>query len=167
VPVDEELAKSLKEKFPLLSEDLEAHRGEHSAEVELPFLQVLRPYVKIVPIAIGTTQLEVLEALGEAIAGADALILASSDMNHYESDAVTRVKDRNAIDKVLELDEAGLYETVRREKITMCGIGPAVAMLIAVKKRGARSAKLVSYATSGDVSQNRDTVVGYAGIIIK
>ena len=88
-------------------------------------------------------------------------------MNHYESDAITRIKDHKAIEKILELDEVGLYETVQKEKITMCGISPAIAMLTAAKKLGAISAALVKYATSGDISQDRDRVVGYAGIIVQ
>ena len=170
VAIDCALAESLKQRFPLLVEDAEAHRSEHAAEVELPFLQVLRPDVKIVPIAIGTSQLEVLQALGAALAEAitgDLLIIASSDMNHYENDAITRIKDQKAIEKILELDEQGLHAAVLREKITMCGFGPTVAMLTAAKQRGAKSAELVKYATSGDISQDREMVVGYAGILVK
>jgi MEMO1 family protein len=165
VTIDGALAESLKISFPLLAEDTEAHRTEHSAEVELPFLQVLRPDMKIVPIAIGTNQLEILLALGNALAVANTLIIASSDMNHYESDAITRIKDHAAIDKILALDPEGLYEVVRQEKITMCGVAPTVVMLTAAKK--AKTAELVKYATSGDISQDRNTVVGYAGVLVK
>ena len=94
------------------------------------------------------------------------LVIASSDMNHYESDDVTRVKDRRAIDQVLALDPRGLYETVHQANISMCGYGPAVVMLTAAKKLGATQAELVRYATSGDVSGDRDMVVGYAGIAV-
>ncbi len=87
-------------------------------------------------------------------------------MNHYESDAVTRVKDRRAIDQVLALDPRGLYETVRQANISMCGYGPAVVMLTASKKLGANHAELIRYATSGDASGDRDMVVGYAGIVV-
>jgi len=95
------------------------------------------------------------------------LIIASSDMNHYEDDSITRVKDRKAIDQILALDPRGLYETVMNESISMCGFGPAVAMLTAVKRLGAQKAELVQYATSGDVSGDRETVVGYAGIVVR
>jgi AmmeMemoRadiSam system protein B len=94
------------------------------------------------------------------------LIIASSDMNHYESDAVTRVKDRKAIDRILAMDAEGLFDVVRRENISMCGYGPTVAMLTAAKLLGASKAELVKYATSGDVSLDFDHVVGYAGIIV-
>ena len=169
VGVDSELASHLQQRFPLLTGDTEAHRSEHSAEVELPFLQVLRPHVKFVPIAIGTSDFEILEGLGHAIAdvitdAGDVLIIASSDMNHYENDAITRIKDHKAIEKIAALDIPGLQHVVRHENISMCGYGPTVAMLTAAKQLGARSAELVKYATSGDISGDRNMVVGYAGI---
>jgi hypothetical protein len=87
-------------------------------------------------------------------------------MNHYESDPVTRVKDQKAIERMLALDPQGLYEAVTSEEISMCGFGPAVAMLTAAKRLGATSAELIKYATSGDVSGDRQMVVGYAGIAV-
>ena len=172
VQIDEELAAELKRQMPLLSEDDQAHRSEHALEVQLPFLQVLLPGFRFVPIAIGTCNFEVLCSLGVVIGnvlgqqGGRFLVIASSDMNHYESDSVTRVKDRRAIDQMLALDPRGLYDTVREANISMCGYGPAVIMLTAARKLGATKAELVRYATSGDVSQDRGMVVGYAGITI-
>lgn len=169
--IDVELAAQLKQRFPLLSEDAEAHRAEHAIEVELPFLQALKSSFTFVPIALGTGQFPVLKNLGEAIAEVvreeRVLIIASSDMNHYESDSITRVKDRKAIERILALDAAGLHEVVTKEKISMCGFGPAITMLTAAKRLGAASAELVKYATSGDVSGDRDMVVGYAGIVVR
>jgi len=173
VPIDVELATALKERFPALNEDSAAHKAEHAAEVELPFLQMRQPELSFVPIALGTGQLEVLEELGKALADVIArqkdavLIVASSDMNHYESDAVTRVKDHRAIERILSLDPRGLHEVVTQQDISMCGFGPAVAMLTAARQLGAQSADLVKYATSGDVSGERDLVVGYAGVIVR
>jgi hypothetical protein len=170
--VDTVLAAVLKSRFKLLEDDDEAHRAEHSLEVQLPFLQRLRPGFTFVPICVGTANYEVLATLGETIAAAIAdqhepvLIIASSDMNHYEGDAVTRVKDRKAIDRVLALDPRGLYEVVHREDISMCGYAPTVAMLTAALRLGAKSATLVKYATSGDISGDRDAVVGYAGMTV-
>jgi hypothetical protein len=170
--IDEELASSLKQRMPLLSEDQEAHRAEHALEVQLPFLQVLAPEFRFAPITVGTGNFEVLSALGVAIANVIAglktkcLVIASSDMNHYESDAVTRVKDRRAIDQLLALDPRGLYDVVREGNISMCGYGPAVAMLTASRKLGAKEAELIRYATSSDVSGEKDMVVGYAGIAV-
>ena len=172
VPIDSELASALLAEFPALARDAAAHESEHAIEVELPFLQVVRPKVKFVPIAVGTSRLLLLEQLGEAIATVvreqkgPVLIIASSDMNHYEDDASTRIKDRKAIDKILALDPQGLHDTVINESISMCGFGPAVAMLVAAKKLGATRAELVQYATSGDANGERDRVVGYAGIVV-
>ena len=171
-PIDEALAEEVKLAMPLLSEDEEAHRSEHALEVQLPFLQVLRPDFRFVPIAVGTSNFEVLRALGVAIGNVllkqkgRVLVIASSDMNHYESDSVTRVKDRRAIDQLLALDPRGLYDTVREEHISMCGYGPAVVMLTVAHKLGANQAELIRYATSGDVSGDKDMVVGYAGIAV-
>jgi len=172
VPIDAELAAALKERFPALHEDSAAHRAEHAAEVELPFLQLRQPELSFVPIALGTAQFEPLEHLGLAVAEVIAaqsdpvLIVASSDMNHYESDAVTRAKDHRAIERILSLDPRGLYDVVTQQDISMCGFGPAVAMLTAARKLGAKAAELVKYATSGDVSGERDRVVGYAGVMV-
>jgi AmmeMemoRadiSam system protein B len=172
VGIHSALAAALMQRCPLLQEDSMAHRNEHAAEVELPFLQVRQPQIKFVPIALGTGQFEVLEQLGDAIADVVAeqndpvLIIASSDMNHYESDAITRVKDRSAIEPILKLDARALYEVVTEQNVSMCGFGPAVAMLTATKKLGATSAELLKYATSGDISGDRDLVVGYAGVIV-
>jgi MEMO1 family protein len=171
-PVDSELAEALMKGFPFLSEDSVAHVAEHAIEVQLPFLQAKRTDFSFVPIAIGTRQYDVLAGLGEAIgevlsaAGERILVLASSDMNHYESDPVTRVKDQKAIARMLALDPRGLYEVVTNEEISMCGYGPAVAMVTAAKRLGATSAELIKYATSGDISGDRQMVVGYAGITV-
>jgi MEMO1 family protein len=173
IPIDSELAAKLLQAFPALVEDSAAHRSEHAIEVELPFLQVAKPGVNFVPIAVGTGNLMLLEYLGEAMAtvvtdcDAPVLMIASSDMNHYEDDATTRVKDRKAIEQILALNARRLHETVVNESISMCGFGPAVAMLTAAKRLAATKADLVDYATSGDVSGDQETVVGYAGIIVR
>ncbi len=175
---DAELGARLLQRFPALAEDSAAHRAEHAIEVQLPFLQARQPKLNIVPIAIGTSNFDMLRGLGEALAEVIAarekekedegkvLIVASSDMNHYESDAITRVKDRKAIERVLALDARGLWQVVMNEDISMCGFGPAIVMLTAAKLLGATSATLVKYATSGEVSGDYESVVGYAGIIV-
>ena len=106
--------------------------------------------------------------IGNILAEQDArcLVIASSDMNHYESDSITRAKDRRAIDQLLALDPRGLYDVVRDGNISMCGYGPAVVMLTAARKLGATKAELIRYATSGDITEDRDQVVGYAGIAV-
>lgn len=171
--IDPELAGKLIQMFPALSEDSAAHQWEHAIEVELPFLQILKPEIKFVPIAVGTGRHIILHEFGEAIARvmqtieAQVLIVASSDMNHYEDDATTRVKDHKAIERILALDPAGLYEVVMTESISMCGFAPTVSMLTAARQLGAKKAELVQYATSGDVSGDLESVVGYAGIVIE
>ena len=187
VAADADLGARLLRRFPALQEDSAAHRAEHAIEVQLPFLQAQQPELNIVPIVIGTSDFDVLRGLGEALADVIAgrqeddpekdgqeedraekvLIVASSDMNHYESDAVTRVKDHKAIERVLAMDARGLWEVVMNEDISMCGFGPTIVMLTAAKLLGATSATLVKYATSGDVSGDYEAVVGYAGIIVE
>jgi AmmeMemoRadiSam system protein B len=175
VPIDAELAVALKRRFPALNEDLAAHLAEHAIEVELPFLILRQPQLRFVPIALGTREFETLNQLGMALAdviaaesdpGDPVLIVASSDMNHYESDAVTRVKDQQAIERILTLDPRGLYDVAMQQNISMCGLGPAVVMLTAARRLGAKSAELVKYATSGDISGDRQRVVGYAGVVV-
>lgn len=171
--IDARLAAGLKRACPLLREDAVAHETEHSLEVQLPFLQKLAGDFSFVPVVLGTDRFDAFDILGHAVAEVvraetgPVLIIASSDMNHYESDSVTRAKDRKAIDAILRLDARGLYDTVRRENISMCGYGPAVAMLVAAKGVGAEETELVRYATSGDINNDREEVVGYAGIIIR
>jgi len=182
VAADADMAARLLRRFPALQEDSAAHRAEHAIEVQLPFLQASRPELRIVPIAIGTSDFDVLRGLGETLADviadhhqedqkterqAKVLIIASSDMNHYESDTITRIKDHKAIERVLAMDARGLWEVVLNEDISMCGFGPTVVMLTAAKLLGATSATLVKYATSGDVSGDYESVVGYAGIIVE
>jgi AmmeMemoRadiSam system protein B len=156
-----------------LREDAVAHEREHCLEVQLPFLQRLAGDFRFVPVVLGTDRYPVIEELGRAIARVveaqrePVLVIASSDMNHYESDAITRVKDEHAIARILGLDPRGLYDTVRGEEITMCGYAATVAMLVAVREMGAQEARLVRYATSGDVNGDREQVVGYAGIVVR
>lgn len=170
--IDTALAQAIRKGCHLLMDDFEAHTEEHSLEVQLPFLQRMAGEFSFVPIAIGVGGYAALESLGHGIsqalkgAAAKSLVVASSDMNHYEPDEITRVKDRKAIDKILALDPEGLYDVIRKEDISMCGYGPTIAMLTAAKDQGAQRAELVKYATSADTSGERNAVVGYAGIIV-
>jgi hypothetical protein len=170
--IDVEIAERLKSAFPALRDDALAHRSEHATEVQIPFLQTLVGDFSFVPITVGIGRFDVLEALGIALAEALAdmhgqvLIVASSDMNHYEPDAPTRTKDAKAIERIVELDARGLYDTIKRENITMCGYGPTIAMLTAAKRLGASNAELIKYATSADTSGDYEYCVGYAGIAV-
>jgi predicted class III extradiol MEMO1 family dioxygenase len=190
VAIDESLAASILSKSPRIHDDTLAHIREHSLEVQLPFIQYFKQSFKIVPIQMLDTRLdtclEVGRAVGEAIAECgmrngeckpeirnpqseirNVLIVASSDMSHYEQAAVAKEKDFKAIHRLLDLDPEGLYRTVKDYGITMCGFGPAVAMLTACKILGASHAELIKYANSGDVSGDYDQVVGYAGIVVR
>jgi MEMO1 family protein len=171
--IDAPMAAELARACPPLREDALAHAREHSLEVQIPFLQrTAGEGLRFTPVVLATDRYAVMEELGRAVARVvkaqrePVLVIASSDMNHYESDEVTRVKDQRAIARVLALDPRGLYDTVRSEGITMCGYAAAVAMLVAVRELGAKEATLIRYGTSGDVSGDREQVVGYAGIAI-
>jgi MEMO1 family protein len=171
-PIDEALSRALLYEFPRLRDDAVAHEREHSLEVQIPFLQRLRSDIQFCPIVLATDRFPVLEELGHALARVvraqpnPVLVIASTDMNHYESDAVTRVKDQKAIEKVQALDARGLFDTVRSEGISMCGYAATVAVLVAMKDLGANEAVLIRYATSGDINSDRSRVVGYAGFVI-
>lgn len=171
--IDEELAALISENAPAVSRDAQAHAFEHSLEVQLPFILHFAGDAKIVPIAVLSASLGELKDIGEGIAravrdsGRPALVVASSDMSHFIPDKAARKKDRMAIDRVLALDPDGLYTVVREENISMCGYMPAVVMLTAARALGAEEASLVKYTTSAEVSGDYESVVGYAGIIIK
>jgi AmmeMemoRadiSam system protein B len=170
VPVDEVLASALKNEYRIFREDAVAHSREHSLEVQLPFLQVLAPGFSFVPIALGTVRLDDLVAVGEALArvlaaNPELFLLTTSDLNHYEDDATTRLKDQKAIDQILALNPRGLYDICTKQSISMCGLGPAVAMLTALRALGATHAELVRHATSAELSGDTTSVVGYAGFI--
>lgn len=177
VPVDERLSRRMLELSPSLEPDAVAHAREHSLEVQLPFLQTLRPDVALVPISLGAHDLELCREIGEACAdligeerddGREApLVVASSDMNHYESRAVGSRKDAMALARVEEVDPEGLFATVIAESISMCGFLPSTALLFAARKAGAGSAKVVARADSGDETGDTSSVVGYAGVVIE
>jgi MEMO1 family protein len=173
VRIDTDLAKAILSLCPDLKEDILAHQYEHSIEVQLPFLQYYKPDVKLVPIMLAVSDPDVLKTLGLAIAqaikktGRETVILASSDMSHYESQKVARQKDRQAILAMLDLNPAELIKRVEENHISMCGYAPATVMLWAVAEMGTLKAELIKYQTSGDVSGDMGSVVGYAGIAVK
>ena len=172
VPVNRRLADRLAELAPSLERDGAAHAREHSLEVQLPFLQVLRPDIEIVPVCLGARDLELCREVGEAFAQLRAmeeeapLLIASSDMNHYESRLVGSRKDALALAKIEALDPEGLFATVLAEGISMCGFLPATALLFAARKAGASPARVVARRDSGDETGDVSSVVGYAGVIL-
>lgn len=173
VGIDAELAGQILESSRLVREDEAAHSHEHSLEVQLPFMQYFKKDFKIVPIVLSLGGLDAYEELGQAIASSikkrnrDTLIVASSDMTHYEPHEVAKEKDKVAIDAILKLDEEQLLKKVEEHNISMCGCVPAAVMLIAARALGAKSARLIKYQTSGDTSGDYSAVVGYAGIIVR
>ncbi len=170
--IDEVLSQRILKEVPIAESDVQAHLFEHSLEVQLPFIAFFSNKSRLVPITILAATLEECMAIGKGIARAisktdyPVVVVASSDMSHYVSDETARKKDKLAIDRILSLDPEGLYGTIKREHISMCGYIPATVMLYAAKSLGAREAALTRYATSGEVSGDYDHVVGYAGIII-
>lgn len=175
VNINTELAQRIIKNSPLIKNDTSAHEREHSLEVELPILQFVgnTPF-QCVPIVLTHTRASAYQEIGKAIAQAitelglrsSTLIVASSDMTHYEPHDSAKKKDATAIEAILKLDENLLLERVQDNKISMCGVVPVAVALIAAKQLGARTATLIQYQTSGEVSGDYDQVVGYAGIVI-
>jgi AmmeMemoRadiSam system protein B len=172
VSINKELAEGLLKNSKYLKEDLRAHTFEHSLEVQLPFLQYFKADFKIIPIIAAQVDLKTYKQIGGEIALTleklnlknQTLLLASSDMTHYEPDKIARKKDNEAIQAILELDEDKLFQKVTDLDISMCGYVPTIIIMTAAKQLGAKKANLVKYQTSGDTSGDYSSVVGYAGI---
>ena len=172
VPINSELAAILLENSAFINEDDLAHRHEHSLEVQVPFLQYFQKNLRLTPLVISHIPYETCQSVGREIAAAikaydkPVLIVASSDMTHYESRDSATNKDRLAIERIMELDPEGLYKTVLGKKISMCGIMPATIALIAALELDAQKGELVRYSDSGEASGDTNQVVGYAGLVI-
>lgn len=174
IEIDEELASRILRHTEYMEDDRFAHLYEHSLEVELPILQYINCNFKIIPIVISSNEVETLKRVGISIAAAiteaglkdSVLIVASSDMSHYEPLVSAKKKDAVAIDSILALDEDKLMKKVAELNISMCGYAPVTVMLTAAKLLGAKTAKLIKYQTSADVTKDKNSVVGYAGIVI-
>lgn len=171
IKIDEELAEAINRASDIIDADEVAHAHEHSLEVQLPFLQHLfGGGFGIAPICMmlqdERTSMEVGDAIAEASAKKNIVIIASTDFTHYEPQRSAAEKDKKVIDEILELDQSSVVRTVEREGITMCGYGPVSAMLQAAKKLGAKKAKLLKYATSGDTAGPMMQVVGYGSIAV-
>lgn len=173
VNINGELAEIILNKTSLLKEDEEAQIYEHSIEVQLPIIQYLKGNFRFVPIVVSYGDIKQYQEIGYAIAGAieefgeEVVIIASSDMTHYESSETAKTKDNLAIESILKLNEAELFNRVHKHSISMCGCGPVCIMLAACKKLGAKHAELVKYTNSGEVTGDFAQVVGYAGITVK
>jgi MEMO1 family protein len=173
ITIDEEISESICTKTKLIEKDASAHIHEHSLEVQIPIMQYFRADFKIIPIVLSSRSLKDYQKIAHAIAGVISdsgkriLIVASSDMTHYEPQESAYKKDNLAIDAILKLDEKLLIERVARHGITMCGYVPVAVMIACVKVLGAKTAKLLRYATSGDITGDHEAVVGYAGIMVE
>lgn len=174
VKIDAGLAEMILQGCRYLKDDFQAHIYEHSLEAELPFLQYLKGSFEIVPVIFSCDDLFILKEIGKSIAKIiinsglkdSVTIIASSDMTHYEAQEEAQRKDREAINAILELNENRLMQKIKELNISMCGYAPVIAMLSAAKLLGAKGAKLIKYQTSGDVTGDKSSVVGYAGITI-
>ncbi len=172
VAVDHELCGILRQTMDLTPDTL-AHSTEHAIEVQLPLLMELRPSARIVPIVLGGMSLAECRELGEGLARGIAqinesvLVVASSDMSHFLPAEQARTLDEMALSRVLALDPQGLYEVVRRRRISMCGFIPTTVMLVASLARGASTAELIRYGNSGETSGDESSVVGYAGVVVR
>ncbi|MEK6635233.1 MAG: AmmeMemoRadiSam system protein B [Planctomycetota bacterium] len=172
VGVNQNVVDELVRVCSLIEKDKEAHLYEHAAEVQIPFIQYFNPCIKIVVMVVSSRNIADLKNIGKSLSLVlqrlcpDALVVASSDMTHYETQAIANMKDKIAINEILALNEDNLYNKVHNMHITMCGIYPAVIMLVCSKERGAKKAELVRYETSGDITGDYNQVVGYAGITV-
>jgi len=173
IEIDSELGKQILAVSSYLQEDSIAHQFEHSIEVQLPFLQYFKPDIKIVPIVLSYSSGATYKEIGKEIAKAikdlnrEVVIMASSDMTHYEPQESAQSKDTQAIEAILDLNEDELLKRVDELNISMCGYAPTVSLISAARELGATGAELVKYQTSGDITGDYSGVVGYAGIIIK
>jgi len=169
--VDEELASAIQAESRLTDIDENAHRFEHSIEVQLPFLQyVYDSRLRFVPICMMLQDLQSSLDVGMAVArasgGKNVLVVASTDLTHYEPQKVAEANDRIAVDAMLKLDEVQLQKSVEERGISMCGFGPVSAAIVAAKSLGAAKAQLLCYCTSGDISQDYSQVVGYCSLVM-
>jgi len=167
VEVNKELSKRL--LGDVIKADETAHIHEHSIEVQLPWLQHLYKKVRIVPITMLAQDIETARIVGKSIgqAGDNLVIVASSDLTHYEPHSIAMEKDSSVIEAIIALDEEELYERCERLGCTMCGYGPVAAAIVAAREMKGKTASLLKYATSGDTSGDFSRVVGYGSIVIK
>ena len=149
-----------------------SHRDEHSLEVQVPFIKYRFPRARIAPIMMGqqdyASAIRLAEKIGAAVKRTkrDIRIVASSDFSHYVSDQKAKSDDLYAIEPLATLDTVEFYRRIEERRVTACGYGPITAMVTACKGLGAKAAKLIRYATSGDVTGDTREVVGYAAITV-
>jgi len=167
--VDSAMAEAFAKEAGIVEFDPEAHRIEHSLEVQLPFLQAIYGNgVPFLPISISFQDYDTTKTLGDALAkvtdGKKVLFVASSDLTHYEPASQAKEKDAALLKRVEKLDIPGFYETLGARMITSCGFGAIAVVMQVCRSRGCRSGVLLKYATSGDVTGDDSSVVGYASV---
>lgn len=172
VEVDSALADKILAETRVIDAGELAHRFEHSIEVQLPFLQFLYGNAfKIVPVCFQMqdfeSAVEVGRALSEALDATNSVVIASSDMTHYEPAKVAAAKDQAALKAVTDLDAKRFYQTVETQNITACGYAPITALITYANGAGVKEAKLLSYHNSGDVTGDYSSVVGYAAVCFR
>jgi len=172
IPIDEARCAALLEACPWIVSDTEAHRGEHAIELILPLLQSRRDDLRLIPLVVAEPRFERLEALAAALAEVladdpNALLIASSDMSHFHDASEARRRDERALERLLAFDPRGLLERCQAEDISMCGVRPTTAVLLAARARGASQVELVRYSHSGEVSGDHERVVGYASCVVR
>jgi AmmeMemoRadiSam system protein B len=172
LPIDTEMADNILCETSIVDVDELSHRFEHSIEVQLPFLQYLYGNsFKIVPICFlmqdFDSAIEVGRALVEALDSSNSVIIASSDMTHYESAKVASVKDQEALKAVINLDAKKFYKTVESKNISACGYAPITALIAYANGANIKKAELLSYHNSGEITRDNSSVVGYAAVIFK
>ncbi|MEK6200840.1 MAG: AmmeMemoRadiSam system protein B [Desulfobulbaceae bacterium] len=172
VRIDTAIVKALLNTSSAISIDETAHQFEHSLEVQVPFLQARQKNLSIVPLVVSHISFPLCQEVGAALAkviaeaGKEVLIVASSDMTHYEPREAADKKDHYALKKLADMDPASLYRAIIDHRISMCGIIPVTIALIAAMALGATKTELVRYSDSGAVSGDTNQVVGYAGVVI-
>lgn len=170
VPVDEDVAAAILRSVPIARDHPAPHGREHSLEMQLPFLQVVLPDTPIVPMLMGRQSHATVATLGDglasALAGRRVLVVASSDLSHYHDARRAARLDGVVVDAINRFDADGLEQALDRFPDHACGGGPVVAVLRAARALGARDARVLCYADSGDVSGDKDAVVGYAAAVV-
>ena len=173
VEIDSSFADILIEKSGIMDSNPEAHIREHSAEVQLPFLQYLNPEFKFVPVTMWMQDIRTSQEIGVSIAQTateldrDVVVIASTDFTHYEPKKQAYIQDMQVINAIKDMDQKRMMDVVAKQNVTMCGYGPVAATIVAVKEMGAVSCEFKKYATSGDTTGDNSSVVAYASLIFR
>jgi AmmeMemoRadiSam system protein B len=164
-PIDDACAADVMAASPVVRMNPAVHGREHSLEMQLPFVQRVAPGIRIVPLLMGQQTAATARSLGDALAaalrGRRALLVASTDLSHYQDATTAAQMDRVVIDCVERIDADGLQQALNNRPDHACGGGPTVAVLRAAALLGATDSRILQYADSGDVSGDKSSVVGY------